>query len=97
METKFKALQAGPVFQKEGRAIFWTDESKPGKWQRRLDDGGVFPQHYAKLFAAAPDLLDALRDCVFAFSQIPPLGQPKNSVIGAADTAAKAAIAKATA
>jgi hypothetical protein len=51
----------GPVFQKEGRAIFITDESKPGKWQRRLDDkGGAFSAADAKLIAAAPDLLAAL-------------------------------------
>lgn len=53
--------QAGPVFQKEGRALFITDQSKPGKWQRRLDDkAGVFSEADAALIAAAPDLLAAL-------------------------------------
>ena len=52
----------GPVFQKEGRAIFITDQSKPGKWQKRLDDkSGVFSAEDARLIAAAPDLLAALK------------------------------------
>lgn len=50
--------KAGPVFQKEGRALFFTDHSKPGKWQRRLDDGaGVFPEDIARVLAGSPDLL----------------------------------------
>lgn len=53
--------QVGPVFNKEGRALFVTDASKPGKWHRRLDDkGGVFAEQDARLIAAAPDLLAAL-------------------------------------
>lgn len=51
----------GPVFGVEGRSIFWTDESKPGKWQRRLDSRpGVFTEADARLIAAAPDLAEAL-------------------------------------
>ncbi len=58
-ETEWRA---GPVFGKEGRAIFVTDESKPGKWQRRVDDkSGVFTESDAKLIAAAPRLLNALQ------------------------------------
>lgn len=61
----------GPVFQNEGRAIFITDESKPGKWQRRLDDkSGVFSESDARLIAAAPELLAAalsVSDALHAF------------------------------
>jgi hypothetical protein len=46
----------GPVFNKDGRAIFFTDSSKPGKWQRRVDGGhcGTFEAADARLIAAAP-------------------------------------------
>jgi hypothetical protein len=51
----------GPVFQQDGRAIFFTDESRPGRWQRRLDVAGVFAQADARLIAAAPNLLAAAK------------------------------------
>lgn len=61
--------KAGPVFQETGKAIFFTDENKPGKWQRRLDDkSGVFSEANARLIAAAPELLDALRDALLVLS-----------------------------
>lgn len=69
MSTKHTKLpwKAGPVFQKEGRAIFWTDDSKPGKWQRRVDaKDGVFNEADAELIVRACnshyELLEALRD-----------------------------------
>lgn len=57
---------AGPVFAKqEGRAIFFTDETLPGKWQKRLDDkSGVFSDANARLIAAAPDLMKSLHAMV---------------------------------
>jgi hypothetical protein len=55
----------GPVFTKEGAALFWTDTSKPGKWQRRLDDkAGVFAMDDAAYIVHAansyPRLMEAL-------------------------------------
>ena len=52
------------MYNREGRAIFFTDASKPGKWQRRLDDGGLFSEGDATLIAAAPDLLLAAQDAL---------------------------------
>ena len=53
--------RAGPVLGFDGQAIFHTDQSKPGKWQRRLDNKtGIFIEADARLIAAAPDLLVAL-------------------------------------
>lgn len=58
--------KAGPVFQKDGRALFFTDQSKPGKWQRRLDDTtGVFKAEDAAYLEHAahayPKLVEALK------------------------------------
>jgi hypothetical protein len=54
----------GPLFGRETRGVFWTDTSKPGRWQRRVDDKGEFLAADARLIAAAPDLLSALRSIV---------------------------------
>ena len=85
--------QHGPVFQKEGRAIFITDTSKPGKWQRRLDDkSGVFSEADSRLIATAPELLAALEG--LATWLIAPDLSPE--VIGEQRAMARAAIAKAS-
>lgn len=49
------------LFGDRGWAVFWTDTSKPGKWQRRVDDAhGELKEEDARLMAAAPKLLEAL-------------------------------------
>lgn len=55
--------KAGPVYGSTGRAVFWTDTSKPGKWQRRLDldRDGVFSTDDASRIAAALELYEALQ------------------------------------
>lgn len=64
---KHTPIKAGPVIQRNGKALFWTDETKPGKWQRRLDEDrdGIFPSDTANFIAHAcncyDDLLEALR------------------------------------
>jgi hypothetical protein len=66
-ETKHTAgpWKAGPVHGVEGKAVFFTDTEKPGKWQRRLDDkAGRFSEADAALIAAAPDLLGMLCEAV---------------------------------
>lgn len=52
----------GPLFQREGRAIFWTDTSKGGKWNRRLDDKGEFAPSDARLCARAPSMVGLLEE-----------------------------------
>lgn len=58
----------GPVFNRGGRALFWTDTSKPGKWQRRIDGhaDGVLGQLDAAYIVHAcnayPKLAQALRN-----------------------------------
>lgn len=62
----------GPVFNKEGRAIFFSNDSKPGKWQQRLDDkSGIFSEADARLIAAAPDLLAAVTLFQRFFDEMP--------------------------
>jgi hypothetical protein len=36
----------GPLFNRDAKAVFWSDTSKPGKWQRRVDTDkdGAFGQ-----------------------------------------------------
>lgn len=76
----------GPVFQKEGRAIFHTDTLLPGKWQQRLDDkSGVFTEADARLIAAAPDMFEALAGLLDMLEG----GAPLNTAL------ARAALAKA--
>lgn len=93
--------KAGPVFQKEGRALFVTDETKPGKWRKRLDDkSGVFAEDDARLIAAAPDLLAALEGCLRGLyiamdrAEGDCFGVAHNDVMDTIDSA-RAAIAKA--
>lgn len=69
----------------QAHALFWQD----GQRSRRLDDGGVFRAGDARLIAAAPDLLAALRAMVY---DTPSPATKKGS---AALDAALAAIAKA--
>lgn len=47
----------GPVFATEGRALFWNDTSKPGKWQRRVDGGGIFKAEDAARIVACVNRL----------------------------------------
>lgn len=54
----------GPLFGRTTRGIFWTDTSKPGKWQRRVDEKGEFSAEDARLIAASPDLLLELQRAV---------------------------------
>lgn len=72
MTTNYKPatplpFQDSPVFQRAGRALFWTDTSKPGKWQRRLDgcNDGVMGEMDAAYITHAcnayPELVEALR------------------------------------
>lgn len=86
----------GPVFNKDGRGIFFTDTSKPGKWQRRVDGGhcGTFDVADARLIAAAPDLLRELEHLVRLLE--PAISDGRVSVPGLATlNGARAAIAKA--
>lgn len=83
----------GPVFQRQGRAIFFTDTSKGGRWNRRLDEGGVFGAADARLIAAAPDLLEALLSIT---DQLERIGDTRPHKDGQYIEAARAAIAKAT-
>jgi hypothetical protein len=51
----------GPVFMTGGRAIFCNDDSRPGKWQRRVDDKtGVFTADDAALIVRCVNSHDAL-------------------------------------
>ena len=73
MTTKRKPATAlpfkdGPLFgHDQNRALFWTDTSKPGKWQRRVDaeyKGAFIEQDAAYIAHAAnayPQLVEALR------------------------------------
>lgn len=55
----------GPVFQTDSRALFHTDETRPGKWQRRLDGKGYFEAADAAYIShtanAYPRLVEALK------------------------------------
>lgn len=77
----------GPVFgSPEGRAIFWTDESRPGKWQRRVDSfdnkAGIFSPEdaafivaavnsHARLLAERAELVAALQPFVEKYDAAP--------------------------
>lgn len=51
----------GPVFGTDGRALYVTDTSKPGKWQRRVDGGdGVFATQDAAFIVRAVNAHDEL-------------------------------------
>lgn len=65
----------GPVFMTGRRAIFFNDDSKPGKWQRRLDrdKDGTFSEEDARLLAVAPELLEALQEVT---PSMPPADAP---------------------
>lgn len=84
----------GPVFMTGRRAIFFNDDSKPGRWQRRLDrdKDGTFSEEDARLIAAAPDLLEALQDLLCAYGNV----KPEYATEDDACRMARAAIAKAT-
>ena len=78
MDMKHKPATAlpfkdGPLFgHDQNRALFWTDTSKPGKWQRRVDaeyKGAFLEQDAAYIAHAAnayPRLVEALRGSVDA-------------------------------
>lgn len=56
----------GPVFSREGKAIFCQDYAKPGRWQKRVDDKtGVFSKadaaYIVRAVNAHDDMLAALQ------------------------------------
>lgn len=50
------------TYQEPGWVVLWPD--KGGTHMRRLDSNGNFTGPDAALIAAAPELLEALKDCV---------------------------------
>lgn len=48
-------------YAQPGWVVLWPDTSKPGVHMRRIDWQGQFTEADAKLIAAAPELLEALR------------------------------------
>lgn len=76
----------GPVFGTEGRAVFYQDTTKPGKWQRRLDKaGGIFSLEDAafivracnaheELLAALKRALPWVKDHAHDWDDGPPVG-----------------------
>lgn len=87
----------GPWLSKElawqydgSHALMWCDKSKGGEHWRRLDEqcNGRFSAPDARLLAAAPDLLDALKG-LLGITDF-------HELFGSKTEAARAAIAKAT-
>lgn len=63
-----KKLSGG--YAEPGWVVLWPDKSKPGVHMRRIDWQGQMTEADAKLVAAAPELLQALRDALKALDSI---------------------------
>lgn len=57
------------TYAEPGWAVFWTDTSRSGAHVRRVDYKGSFTEADARLIAAAPEMLKALRDTAEWFEQ----------------------------
>lgn len=57
-------------YAEPGWVVLWPDKSKPGLHMRRIDWQGQMTEADAKLVAAAPELLQALRDAHKALDAI---------------------------
>jgi hypothetical protein len=92
----WRAIKVAIDAQCGGYVVLWPDTGKPGVHHRRLDYKGEFLAADATLIAAAPDLLEALK-------QICSLEHTENNEWGAVERLipemtriARAAIARAT-